>query len=122
MRVYALYLLLFQLAYRFGHTLDSFLALQSDAGERLAMYASVLGERRVRELSGPYDRRRSRFRWWFGGTAVLYVVVAAAIWVSGDRMATWLDAPIDKRPSAATPTSTAPHPIVPSPSPAQPPT
>jgi hypothetical protein len=77
MKAYAFYVLIFQLFYRMGYILDSYLLLRKESDSRITDYAGLLAlnEENQARLQEPLKSRRKRFWLWFLITAFAFIVI-----------------------------------------------
>jgi hypothetical protein len=86
MRVYAGYLLVFQLFYRMGSILHSYILLGIETGDRIEEYTARLGRKRVDPLVAPLNGRKRQFNLWFWLTALFYVAIAIVLWFLAESL------------------------------------
>lgn len=77
-KAYAVYLLIFQIAFRMGSIAHSFTLLRSETRDQTRLFARQLGEQQISVLVRPIHRRNVQFSVWF----VLSFLICAGIAIS----------------------------------------
>lgn len=103
LRVYAAYLVFYAL-YRMGSLWHSYVLTTKDAKEYVITYELKLGKEKVAEITKPVERRKYQFQIWYWVTVVLYVGVAIALWMAGERVPQYLKDHDLLKPPTASPT------------------
>ncbi len=83
MWAYATYLVLFPLLYRMYDLRTAYALAVKEAESSLNVSRMALGPDRVKEMTGPLDKRCAHFGRMYWVTIILYVVVALAVYAGG---------------------------------------
>jgi len=102
LRAYAVYLVTFPALYRMFSILHGYSLLRADARQRRQTYVQALGSDRVSVLFRPLHRRTLYFWLWFVLTSLIYIGVAAGLWLAASNL-TGLLTTLGVPPAAPTP-------------------
>lgn len=80
LKAYVVYLVMFQLLYRMGSILHSYLLIRGEARARRKIYSASLGSERVNALFAPLKKRGVQFWIWYLLTVAIYAGVALFLW------------------------------------------